>query len=168
MRFWQMRKGILAERFEDFGELLKYVLIHRDDGPDVKTTALKLGMPVKTLYAYCDSSRPFPLERLAELERATGCPEFIEYFTEQLGMVVFEVPKLAGPVDEAVMRRTVEAQREHVEAMQSVMEALSDGKVEAHEVPNMRKEIREAVQSLVALEYAVVSAGEADRLERGS
>lgn len=156
------KKGILAETME-FSDVLHAELVRPDGDATVKSVAWRMGMPEKTLYSYVEGARPFPLDKLVPLCRASGNDVFLRYFAEQLGLLIFAVPACDCPEDLAVLRQVVATQREQLQAVEATLAALADGRIDAAEAPRVRRELREAVTALLRLDALVDACAEARR-----
>ena len=118
----------------------------------IKEAAKRLGISSERMYKYLNpgSNNQFPASLLALWTRIIG-PELLSWIAHEAGYAIAKLPEGEVGLKDAV-KVASKAMKECSEALEAFSKAVEDGKVTQEEWEKVKKEVREALSALFALE----------------
>lgn len=137
-------------------EVLREVVIHSDDSPDVKAVAKAVGRSPATVYDYLEERRPIPIDLLGRLYVGTGRHRsLLACHLDPIGVGFFDLPEVTDEPLEHLLDLAIRAQEELVDVLREVRTALRDRRIDHAESDCILREISETHTALAVLQTAV-------------
>lgn len=113
--------------------------------------AIHFGLNSSTVYKWCEdpngSGHPIPADRIIPISQFLDDKRIVEFYAEQLGCVLFELPKAAKAKDN--IDQIMEVAKEFSDLLKAVVEANKDDIITAPEFERINKEAFELHAAIV-------------------
>ena len=158
MRKEPWRKGYWDEGDSQAAIALKQVLqeIFLDHRLLIKEAAARLNISTERLQKYLNENaghNNFPAYLVPIFTKMIG-PELLSYLAHEAGYAIVKLPEPGErPELRGVVKAATRAMRECAEALEAFGKAIEDGTVTPEELREVKREVREAVEALLTLQY---------------
>ena len=119
----------------------------------ISQVAKEIGLSEWNLYKYTDpdsASNNIPAFLIPRLTKSIG-KGLLEFIAWESGYFLVPIPQVKNkPVDIHALEMIANEAKEHAEAIRTFSEAIKDGKITQKEYEEIKKEVNEAIQSLLS------------------
>lgn len=146
--YWNEADSQAAIEFKQF---LQKLLVEK--GLIVKEAAARLNINTERLYKYLNENaghNNFPAYLIPIFTKMIG-PELLSHLAYEAGYAIVKLPE-ERPGLRGALKAAARAMRECSEALEAYSKAIEDGTVTQEEFQRVKREVREAVEALLAIQ----------------
>lgn len=138
MQAWQIVRGI-HDRWQE------------RTGFSLRVLAEKRGVHYRTICRWQEPNQPpFPSREIIPYYKVTGDPALLTHLANSCEFALVPLPQ-AIKGDLQMLRELQKMEKEHADALQSMVSALEDGRISKGEVERIRKESLDLIEQIMAL-----------------